>query len=84
MFLFANGFPIMSTMLVTDKKDSLNKRKIWKKRKLTKETSTRTAKKPKMVNLASEDEENEPAADDTTSVLPSAWLMWKYYLRSLH
>ena len=37
-----------------------------------------------MVNLASEDGENEPAANDTTSVLPSSWLMCKCYLRSLH
>ena len=76
VFLFAKGFPIMSSMPVKDKDGSLNKRKIQKKRKPTKEMSTRTAKKPTMnppvVNLTSDDEEDEPVADDTTSVLPSA------------
>ena len=62
-------------MPLLSKGHSLNKQKTWKKRSVTKETSTPTAEITRtntpVVNLTSDDGELEPVADDTTSVLSS-------------
>ena len=72
---FAKGFSILSAMPLLSKGHSLNKQKARKKRNVTKETSTPTAEikntNMPVVNLTSDDGEEEPVADDTTSVLPS-------------